>query len=352
MNIFAKIIGIKYAPFLCKKLNNFIFNDLNIALSKESTFSLDIDNSKFAVSQWVSPKRTRTYPYARVYDSLNSAKKITIIPIIKDEGRDGDRGFLQWDTISLMSLLGVYVVISYYSNAIKSPKYENKITNQEFQIEYIKEEIKKLLFYQSDALHWNLSQIDKVGEIGKKAIECYEKISNKLNVEMHSKVSAEKRIEELAKGKESFMNLSRSLAEKAQKRESITVQPKEKLVGKKATLTIKNYLGGYYYLTCDEVEINKENVYLIEGKHTKKDRLPSLEDIKDGLLKMILFTNLKEVKIDKKEYNPIPILRLTTGIEFKIEETTETEKEMLNNLKKESITNGFKLIINNKENKP
>lgn len=349
MNIFAKIIGIKYTPFLCKKLNNFSFNDLNIALSKEATFSLDINDSKFAVSQWISPKRTRTYPYARVYDSLNFTKKITIIPIVKDEGKDGDRDFLQWDTISLMSLLGVYVIISYYNKAIKSSKYENKITNQEFEIEYIREEIGKLLSYQSDALHWNLSQTDKVGEIGKKAIECYEKISNELNIEMHSKVSAEKRIEELVKGKESFINLSRSLAEKSQKRESITVQPKEKLVGKKATLTIKNYLGGHYYLTCDEVEIDKENIYLIEGKHTKRDKLPSLEDIKDGLLKMILFTNLKEVRIDERGYNPIPILKLTTGIGFEIDEISWIEKEMLNNLKKESITNGFKVIINNKE---
>ena len=69
-------------------------------------------DNEFAVSWWVSPKRTRSYPYARVYDTLGfSGKKATIIPIIKDEGKDGDRDFLQWDTISLMSLLGVYVIV-------------------------------------------------------------------------------------------------------------------------------------------------------------------------------------------------------------------------------------------------
>lgn len=71
--------------------------------------------NKIAISRWVSPKRTRSYPYARVYDTLNFVgKRITIIPVIKDEGKDGDRDFLQWDTISLMSLLGIYVSIAYY----------------------------------------------------------------------------------------------------------------------------------------------------------------------------------------------------------------------------------------------
>ena len=58
----------------------------------------------------MSPKRTRSYPYERVYNSLRISKKITVIPVIKDEGAKGDRDFLQWDTISLMSLLDVFVL--------------------------------------------------------------------------------------------------------------------------------------------------------------------------------------------------------------------------------------------------
>jgi hypothetical protein len=143
------------------------------------------------------------------------------------------------------------------------------------------------------------------------------------------------------------MNLSRDLAQKAQQRESITVQPKEKLVGIKAVLTIKNYLGGNYYFTSDEVEINKENVSLIEAKHTKENKLPSIGDIKDGLLKMILFTNLENVKINNKYYNPIPILKLTTGSGFDIENINDPNKKILNLLKKEAKINKFRIIINN-----
>jgi hypothetical protein len=282
-----------------------------------------------------------------VYDSLGfQGKKITVIPIVKDEGKEGDRDFLQWDTISLMSLLGVYTIVSYYSSAERSSRYRHKITNQRFDITHIKEEINNLLCYQSDALHWNLTQIEKAGEIGQKALDSYEKISKKLGVEMHSKEFAEQRVNKLLKGKEYFITLSRDLAKKAQERESVTIQPKEKLSGIKATLTIKNYLGGYYFFTCDEVSIEKDTIYLIEGKHSKQSSIPSLEDIKDGLLKMILFANLKEVKMGKKEYEPIAVLKLTSALKFKTEKLRKSHLESLKLLKEEAKRNHFRVILN------
>ncbi len=348
MDILAKITGIKYTPFLCRKLHTFNLRDFEKALSKEATFILDVnEKNKIAVSWWVSAKRTRSYPYARVYDSLKFiGKKVTIIPVVKDEGKEGDRDFLQWDTISLMSLLGIYVIISYYNNATVSSRYKNKITNQRFDIAHLKDNINDLLSYQSDSLHWNLSQIDKIGKIGQMALEAYDRISKKLNVTMHSKSSAQKRIDELKKEKAIFMDLSRKLAKRAQKRECATKQPKEKLDGTKATLTIENYLGGYYCFTSDEVKIEKSNIYLIEGKHTKYDRLPSLDDIKDGLIKMILFINLKDVAIGRIGYAPVPILKLTTKGTFKLESLNKSQKEVLRLLKHEAKTNGFEILIN------
>jgi len=350
MNILAEIKGLKYTPFMCRKLNVFNLEEIERALSTEATFILNVwRGNQIGISWWVSPKRTRSYPYSRVYDSLSfSGKKVTVIPIIKDEGNQGDRDFLQWDTISLMSLLGVYVIITYYSDASTSPRYRHKIAHQRFALAHIRSEIKKLLSYQSDALHWNLSQLDSVGSIGRKALRAYESISKKLDVEMHSWKSAEKRIKELLKGKEAFMTLSRELARKAQTRESVTKQPKEYLAGIKGTLTIKNYLGGYYYFTCDEIEIHGEDLYLIEGKHTKTNNLPSLGDIKDGLLKMALFTNLENIKIDEADYNPLPILKLTTGTAFSIKSLSSSQENVLNLLKKEATVNRFRVLINNK----
>jgi hypothetical protein len=267
---------------------------------------------------------------------------------MKDEGKDGDRDFLQWDTISLMSLLGVYVIVCYYKSATKNTSYKNKITNQRFDYDYIKKEIKKLLSYQSDALHWNLSQTDQVGNISKRALSAYKRISKKVSVKMHSENSAEIRIKQLLKGKKHFMTLSRSLAEKAQNRESRTVQPKEKLNGTKAMITIKNYLGGHYHFTCDEVETHKNNLYLIEGKHTKLSELPSLEDIKDGLLKMVLYTNLVDVKRDGFMFKPVPVLKLTTKKKMKIKSLKQSKSRILTALKKEASKNGIKIKFNNK----
>lgn len=163
---------------------------------------------------------------------------------------------------------------------------------------------------------------------------------------MHSEKSARKRVDELLKGKENFMMLSRSLAKKAQERESITRQPKEKLSGIKATLTIKNYLGGYYFFTCDEVKIEKGIIYLIEGKHSARSFLPSLEDIKDGLIKMILFTNLKKVKIGNADYTPAPVLKLTSKMEVSRECLSKSQIETLRVLKKEAEENNFQVLIN------
>jgi hypothetical protein len=90
MNVKGKITGIKYKIFLAEDLsiidvNNFNINNIN------SFCIIKDDKHSFAVSKWVSPKRTRSYPYERIYNTLNVSKKITVIPIIKDEGLGGDR---------------------------------------------------------------------------------------------------------------------------------------------------------------------------------------------------------------------------------------------------------------------
>jgi ABC-type oligopeptide transport system substrate-binding subunit len=76
--------------------------------------------------------------------------------------------------------------VGYYVEAERNPNFTNKITNQKFDVEYLKNEIVRLSYYQSDALHWNLEQIDKIWEIANRALDFYNKISKNLGVEMHS----------------------------------------------------------------------------------------------------------------------------------------------------------------------
>ncbi len=353
LNISGKITGIKYTPLLTKTLIKYPLEKFDYALAKESVFILDLGKeNELAISSWVSAKRTRSYPYERVYNTLAFAgKKVAIIPIFKDEGKDGDRDFLQWDTISLMSLLGVHVIISYYKSAEKSSKYGNKkgnkITNQRFDTAHIKSEIKKVLDYHSGALHWNLEQIDNAGKIGEKALKAYEDISKKTGVKMHLKSGGESKIKKLLGDKKEFMEHSRFLAKRAQKREGGFTQPHENVDGSKCTLTITNYLKGVYFFTCDECKIVGKDIYLTEAKHTTRIGLPSLSDIKDGLLKMILFTNLKKVSISGKNYLVKPILKLTTPKEFDLKRFKAEHPRYTQELINEANKNNFTIIVNN-----
>lgn len=348
MDLSARITGVSYTPYLCSSLNSFDFVDLEQAFSS-AAFILNIDDTNsVAMSWWVSAKRTRSYPYARVYDTLGfSGKKITVIPIYKDEGKRGDRDFLQYDTISMMSLLGVYSIIGYYVDAEKSTTYPSeKIANQRFALPYVKGKIEEILSYQCGALHWNLAQADDAGKIAQKALESYSEISKRLNVEMHSRESAERRIAQLRKGREAFKSLSRELAKAAQRRETVTLQPKEQVSGTKGNITIQDFQDGCYYLTLDEVEVTGQDIHLIEAKHSKSGMLPSANDIKDALIKMFLFTNLEDVQLDGQTYNPAPTMKLTGGIPFNPDDLRLAQKKFWETLtEKEARVNGFSIRI-------
>ena len=84
MNIEAQIENIAYSPQIQKQLDTFTLAEVSRgAAFRKSSFILEYDPQKtFAVSHWRSPKRTRTYPYARVYDTLGFENRVTIIPFV------------------------------------------------------------------------------------------------------------------------------------------------------------------------------------------------------------------------------------------------------------------------------
>jgi hypothetical protein len=153
MNIIGKITGIKYRVVLSENLKKVDIKSFDINKAPSACVITDNKHS-FAISKWVSPKRTRSYPFERVFNTLHISKKITVIPIIKDEGAKGDRDFIQWDTVSLMSLLDVFVIFAYYT---KAEKADPKITNQQFDNKYVLSKIEEIEQYHSSALHWNLN---------------------------------------------------------------------------------------------------------------------------------------------------------------------------------------------------
>jgi len=314
LKVGAKIENLKYEPTLKRQLREFSISDvLSGRAFSHGSFNLNFKDSIIGVSHWVSPKRTRSYPYARVYDTMNAARRVTIIPFLKDEGKDGDRDFIQWDTVSLMSLLGVYVILGYYAEAQKNDAFDNKITEQEFDYTYLKARLEELPTYKSDALHWNLNELKKnLLNVAELSQHHYGRISKKTGVEMHGDSGATNRINKIRESVDRFQSNSRDLAASAQHRESLTIQPKEIVVEDKATITINNYLGGSYFFTVDEALATKGAVFFVEKKHTKDSRLPKEGDVKDGFVKMMLFTNLCKVTVDGKSSDHIPTLGLTS----------------------------------------
>ncbi|MBP7496700.1 MAG: hypothetical protein KA792_03445 [Bacteroidales bacterium] len=362
MNITALITGIEYKSFFGKELRKIEFKEFDINSAPASCAIID-KNIYFAISKWVSPKRTRSYPFERVYNTLSISKKITVIPVIKDEGFEGDRDFIQWDTVSLMSLLDVYVIFAYYHKAEKHKSRYDKITKQQFDNAYIIDKIKEISNYHSSALHWNLKEINSnLAILIDKIKYSYQHISKKTGVKFHSSKGLDDFKKQFEEDVKVFMNTSRIKAEAAAKREQKTLQPKEMLQTlTKATITIKNYLGGLYFLTTDEILIEDKIISLIESKHSNSSLLPSKNDIKDALLKMILYCNLSEIKIENNTYKSKPVLSLTSckilgklnsdakvndlNNFFKNNRFNESKKNTVQKLFEEAKTNGFYITI-------
>lgn len=295
----------------------------NLRESKQENFDVNRSTGAFllsngketiAVSRWISPKRTRSYPYERVYDTLaHSGKKLTIIPVVKDEGLGGERDFLQWDTIALMSLLDVHVVLAYYDSAEKNEKRADQITKQQFDNNYILSRLNEAFAFQGTPREWNEREAKQLKTIFEKAKLSYQKISKETKTYLHDETALDNIIK-VAETPQKFLEFSRAKSKKAQSREFVTEQPKEALASDtKAKVTINNALFGKYFFTCDETKIESNTIYLIEAKHSQRGKYPSKNDIKDGLVKMMLYTNLRDVKVGAKPYNLKVQIRLTSN---------------------------------------
>lgn len=346
MDINGNIKGIKYKILLSEKLPEINLTEFNINIAPSFCIILDGQN-KYAISKWVSPKRTRSYPYERVYNTLNSSKKITVIPIVKDEGANGDRDFIQWDTVSLMSLLDIFVIFAYYDKASINSSH-TKITKQQFDNQYIISKIKEIEKYHSSALHWNLNELNTNLHILIEQVKIsYSSIENATKIKLHDIKGIDSFKMNIGKDVSLFMEFSREKAQKAQFREYQTLQPKESLSTlSKAKITIKNYLGGKYFLTVDEVLLENNSIYLIEGKHSRNNLLPSKGDIKDGLLKMILFSNLSSVFVDNEQKKCKAKLSLTSEKIIGLITSEKTDNEIESFFNSNRLSSKQKKLVN------
>ena len=310
------IRGVKYKACLTENLTKVSFVDFDPNNSSASGM-IQADDMEIAYSKWVSPKRTRSYPFSRIYNTYNSAKILTIIPVIKDEGKDGDLDKLQYSTISWMNLLNTYIVLGYYEDAEKSQKKKqsskDKLTNQKFNGEFIKSQIQEIIEYKQSALHWNKNLFEeRFVNIFRQALDAYTIILDRTSVKIHSHVGMERYLQAIIGDFEEFKNLSLKGSKGASKREAATFHQLEYLIdGMKATFCIENYLGGTYYLTPDEIYHVEEGYIIQESKNSTTKALPDLSDIQDGLFKLILYSNIDSLQLNGHQVNFSVRLKLT-----------------------------------------
>ena len=305
------IRDVRYIPYLNpEKFEAYDIAQFDVNQAQASgLINLGTSRNNLVFSKWISPKRTRSYPFARIYNTFHlNTKKVTIIPIIKDEGagtQNNDR--INFITFSWMNLLNVYIILAWYEGAVRKPGTTDRITDQILNVESVREKLLEVSRYQMSALHWNTTHFEKDFEaIYLNAVIGYEKISQEKNVAVHSPQDHLRTLEEFkADGRfslASFKEVSLPRSSQAAHRESLTTHVLESLEeNAKGTFRISNYLGGMYYLTADEIYWEKSQLVIQESKNSSKGKFPSENDIKDGLFKLILFANMEEVTVDGRE---------------------------------------------------
>lgn len=277
-------------------------------VNKASPFGIvaydDKGDEIIGYSKWVSPKRTRTYPFARIYNTYHLPKKVTVIPVIKDEGIRGDLDRINFITFSWMNLMNVYIILAWYDEAVVHSRSAGKVTEQHFNAEYVRERLIELRSYHQTALHWNTMHFQRdFVQVYQRAVERYQLLSERLGVPMHS---SERHLEVLesflergAFSLERFKVVTLRSSRSAASREAVTRHIAEHTpIGKKATIQIANQLGGEYFLTTDGFYREADVAVFLEAKNALRGKLPSLSDIQDGLFKLILFANMEQLTVD------------------------------------------------------
>ena len=316
------ISNLNYTPtFSPASLPAYEFNLFDINTASPSGLVKFDQLNNLAYSKWVTPKRTRSYPFARIYNTYHTAGKIvTVIPIIKDEGSDTNNDRINFITLSWLNLMNVYIILAWYDKADKIN--DLRITNQKFNNAHVKKKLEEIKNYKLDAHHWNKEHfINEFPTILRSAVKSYKDIASSLNVKLHSPLDHEKFLKGIILDKdqnkldlEKFKIETLKRSQLAAVRESKTSHKRELLnkESAKCIFQIENNLGGKYHLTADEVVIvNKDEILIQECKNSTTGHLPSEEDIKDGLFKLILLSNIETLKLNGKTIKFKPRLRMT-----------------------------------------
>ena len=134
-----------------------------------------------------------------------------------------------------MNLANIYVILAWYSKAERLNR--SRITNQEFDADYINEKIKEISEFQFDAHHWNNKHFrENFVAVYGKAVDSYKKMAKRLPVAMHDTADHEAFLKKImsSDGKEidlgKFMKETLSKSKSAANRETAVVHKHENIL--------------------------------------------------------------------------------------------------------------------------
>ena len=263
-----------------------------------------------AISVWTTPKRTKTYPLARVYNTLSHSEgKITIIPVLVDYGKEGERGKIQPTTVDLMTSVGVYIVLGVFIDAKKgkvgtlaknaNPKTKSREgrlkfgKGQKFDLRYIEKQIKKIITDKPDIKKWNDAQLRTIPNLLANGIKNYKRLGKELGIPLSDFSRLEKNVEIWKDDFAQFLADHADLSKGAQESETQADHKLEFVPGGKGTVNIHFGESRKLYLTADDMKIDKGKgmVTFLEGKNASNGKFPGKNDIKEALFKLMIFKN-------------------------------------------------------------
>ncbi|MBX3065280.1 MAG: hypothetical protein KF726_20045 [Anaerolineae bacterium] len=166
------------SQFAVPSLTAYSIADFDVNTARQAgLINLGGEGNYLAYARWISPKRTRSYPFARLYDTFHvSSPRVAIIPIIKDEGADsGNNDRINYMTFSWMSSFNIFIILVWY-DAKRKVGDKHLITAQKIDPLYVREKLLELSQYRLSALHWNTSHFERdFSDIYQRAVESYQR---------------------------------------------------------------------------------------------------------------------------------------------------------------------------------
>ena len=308
-----------YNACVIEPLKKFPLREFDINRAKASGI-IETETTEVAYAKWVSPKRTQISSLARTYNSYSASKTVSktlaIVPVLKDDGRDGDLDKLHYSTVSSLNLLNTYLVLGYHNHADKNSTPgsidRDKLTNHRFESESIRSQIQAIIDYPKNAFHWNKQLLEtQFGNTLRQALDAYWKISDRTSVKIHPYTGMDQYQTSVIADLEAFKKNSLTKSQDDADSSPGVALLKYQVSGSRATFTMETDRGGRYPLVPESLFWLTDRYVIQESRNSPKKPFLDLSEIQEALLKLIPYSSLHSLQLNGEAVQFSVRLKLT-----------------------------------------